>query len=57
MTNLSLIEILKSIQILLSIAATLDYKIWKMDFKTTFLNGYLEETIYMVQLYGLFMES
>ncbi|GKF17525.1 retrotransposon protein, putative, ty1-copia subclass, partial [Tanacetum coccineum] len=26
-----------------------DYEIWKMDVKTTFLNGYLDEDIYMVQ--------
>ena len=39
----------KSICILLSIVACLDYEIWKMDVKTTFLNGYLEESIYMMQ--------
>ena len=35
--------------ILLSIAAHYDYEIWQMEIKTTFLNGYLEETIYMEQ--------
>ena len=40
---------LKSIRILLSIAAALDYEIWQMDVKTAFLNGHLEEIIYMVQ--------
>nr|GEU33386.1 reverse transcriptase [Tanacetum cinerariifolium] len=29
-----------------------DYEIWKMDIKITFLNGYLNEDIYMVQLEG-----
>nr|GEU76013.1 hypothetical protein [Tanacetum cinerariifolium] len=39
----------RAIRILLSIAAFYDYKIWQMDVKTTFLNGYLDEDIYMVQ--------
>ena len=43
------VAILKSIRILLSIIACLDYEIWKMDVKTAFLNGYLEEIIYMMQ--------
>ena len=43
------IAMLKSICILLSIAACLNYEIWQMDVKTTFLNGYLEERIYMMQ--------
>ncbi|GJS77924.1 retrotransposon protein, putative, ty1-copia subclass [Tanacetum coccineum] len=29
-----------------------DYEIWQMDVKTTFLNGYLDEDIYMVQPEG-----
>ena len=45
----SLVAMLKSIRILLSIAAIHDYEIWKMDVKTTFLNGHLDETIYMDQ--------
>ena len=45
----SLVAMLKSIRILLSVAVSLDYEIWQMDVKTTFLNGYLEESIYMVQ--------
>ena len=40
---------LKPIRILLSIAAHLDYEIWKMNIKTMFLNGDLEENIYMMQ--------
>ena len=46
------VAMLKSIRILLSIAASLDYEIWQMDVKTAFLNGYLEESIYMVQPEG-----
>ena len=38
---------LSGLNILLSISACLDYEIWQMDVKTTFLNGYLEECIYM----------
>lgn len=45
----SLVTMLKSIHILLSIVACLDYEIYPMDVKTTFLNGYLEESIYMEQ--------
>ena len=41
--NFSPLAMIKSIIILLSIATYYDY------FKTTFLNGYLEENIYMMQ--------
>ena len=47
-----LVAIIKSIRIPLSIAAHMDYEIWQMDVKIAFLNGSLEETIYMVQLEG-----
>ena len=40
------IALLKSIRILLSINAMLDYEIWQMDVKTSFLKGYFEEDIY-----------
>ena len=43
---------LKSIWIILSIAAFHDYEIWQMDVKTAFLNGVLEETVFMTQLEG-----
>ncbi|GJZ60324.1 retrotransposon protein, putative, ty1-copia subclass [Tanacetum coccineum] len=43
---------IRAIRILISIAAYYDYEIWKMDVKTTFLNGYLDEDIYMVQPEG-----
>ena len=35
------IAMLKSIRILLAVATHYDYEIWKMDVKTTFLNGNL----------------
>ncbi|GKC30665.1 retrotransposon protein, putative, ty1-copia subclass [Tanacetum coccineum] len=43
---------IRAIRILLAIAAFYDYKIWKMDVKTTFLNGHLSEDVYMVQPEG-----
>ena len=43
----SLVAMLKSIRILLAIAAYHDYEIWQMDVKTTFLNGSLLEDVYM----------
>ena len=42
----------KSIRILLSTAVSLDLEIWQMDVKTAFLNGSLDESIYMMQLEG-----
>ncbi|KAL8116714.1 hypothetical protein AgCh_023023 [Apium graveolens] len=51
------IVMLKSIRILLSITAHLDYEIWQMDVKTAFLNGSLEETIYMQQPKGFIKEG
>ena len=35
---------------MLAIAAFYDYEIWQMDVKTAFLNGFLEEELYMMQL-------
>ena len=43
------VAMLKSMRILLSITACLDYEFWQMDVKTAFLNGNLEEDIYMQQ--------
>ncbi len=43
---------LKSIRILLAIAAYYDYEIWQMDVKTAFLNGYIEEDVFMEQPKG-----
>nr|GEU30775.1 hypothetical protein [Tanacetum cinerariifolium] len=43
----------RAIRIIISIATFYDYEIWKMDVKTAFLNGYLDEDIYMVQPEGL----
>ncbi|GKB11393.1 retrotransposon protein, putative, ty1-copia subclass [Tanacetum coccineum] len=43
---------IRAIRILISIATYYDYEIWQMDIKTAFLNGYLDEDIYMVQPEG-----
>nr|GEW63550.1 hypothetical protein [Tanacetum cinerariifolium] len=43
---------IRAIRILIAIAAFYDYEIWKMNVKTAFLNGYLDEDIYMVQPEG-----
>ena len=37
---------------MLAIAAFYDYEIWQMDVKTAFLNGFLEEKLYMMQPEG-----
>jgi Reverse transcriptase (RNA-dependent DNA polymerase) len=39
----------QSIRILLAIFIFYDYKIWQIDIKTAFLNGVLDEDVYMVQ--------
>ncbi|GJY69707.1 retrotransposon protein, putative, ty1-copia subclass [Tanacetum coccineum] len=43
---------IRAIRILLAITAFYDYEIWKMDVKTTFLNGHLSEDVNMVQPEG-----
>ncbi|WVZ51632.1 hypothetical protein U9M48_002756 [Paspalum notatum var. saurae] len=47
------VAMLKSIQILLAIAAYHDYEVWQMDVKTAFLNGNLSEDVYMTQPEGV----
>src|ERR1041384_7715300 len=46
------VAMIKSIRILLAIAAYHDYEIWQMDVETAFLNGNIEEEFYMMQLEG-----
>nr|GEX24373.1 hypothetical protein [Tanacetum cinerariifolium] len=41
------VEYIRAIRILIAIAAYYDYEIWQMDVKTAFLNGYLNEEVYM----------
>ena len=51
------VAMIKSIRILLAMAAYLDYEIWQMDVKTAFLNGFLKEDIYMEQPRGFTSEA
>ncbi|KAA0051500.1 gag/pol protein [Cucumis melo var. makuwa] len=51
------VAMIKSIRIILSIATFYDYEIWHMDVKTTFLNGNLKESIYMVQPEGFIQKG
>ena len=46
------VAMLKSVRILLAIAAYHDYEIWQMDVKTAFLNGNLLKDVYMTQPEG-----
>ncbi|KAM2132483.1 hypothetical protein ACFX1Q_013870 [Malus domestica] len=55
--NFSPVAMIKSIRILLAIAPYHDYEIWQMDVKTAFLNGYLEEELYMTQPEGFMFKS
>ena len=48
---------LKSIRILLAIAAHYDYEIWQMDVKIDFLDGSLTEKVYMIQPEGFISGS
>jgi len=43
---------LESIRILLSVACHLDFKLYQMDVKSAFLNGVLQEEVYVEQLKG-----
>ena len=42
----------KSVRIMLAVAAFFDYEIWQMDVKMAFLNGDIEEELYMMQPKG-----
>jgi hypothetical protein len=46
------VAMLKSIRILLAIAAFYNYEIWQMDVKMAFLNRNLSEDVYMIQSEG-----
>ena len=48
---------LKSIRNLLAIVAHYDYEVWQMDVKNAFLNGYIEEDIFMEQRKGFESEE
>src|SRR3954467_11170872 len=56
-TTSSPVAMLKSIRIILAIAAHFDYEIWQMDVKTAFLNGILTEDVYMMQPEGFSIQT
>ena len=43
---------MKSIRIVLGMACILDMKLYQMDVKTAFLNGYLKEEVFVAQPKG-----
>ena len=55
--TLSPVAMLKSIRILLTIAAHYDYEVWHMNVKITFLNRYIEEDIFMEKPKGFESEE
>nr|GEV07359.1 retrotransposon protein, putative, Ty1-copia subclass [Tanacetum cinerariifolium] len=50
-TFFSVVDII-TIRILIAMAVFYDYEIWQMDVKNAFLNGYLNEEVYMEQTKG-----
>ena len=46
----SLVAMLKCVRIMLAVATF--YEIWQMDVKTTYLNGFIKEELYMIQPEG-----
>nr|GEW63869.1 hypothetical protein [Tanacetum cinerariifolium] len=48
---------IRAIRILIAIAAYYGYEIWQMDVKTAFLNGYLNEEVYMEQPMVLLIQN
>ncbi|GJZ55831.1 retrotransposon protein, putative, ty1-copia subclass, partial [Tanacetum coccineum] len=48
---------IRAIRILIAITTFYDYKIWQMDVKTAFLNGYLFEEVYMEQPKGYLTDA
>nr|GEV78000.1 hypothetical protein [Tanacetum cinerariifolium] len=50
--TLSHITDIRVVRVRIAITAFYDYEIWQMDIKNAFLNGYLDEDIYMVQPRG-----
>ena len=46
------VAMLKSVRIMLAVAAFYDYEIWQMDVKTAFLNVFFKEELYMMKPEG-----
>ena len=50
--NFALVAHLASIRLLMAFAYTLRFKLYKMDVKSAFMNGYLNEEVYVAQPNG-----
>ena len=48
----ALVACMESIRILLALTCHLKFKLYQMDLKTTFLNEFLKEDVYVAQLKG-----
>ena len=53
----SLVACLETIRLLISLAAQNQRRIFQMDVKSVFLNGYLEEELYVEQPIGYVVEG
>lgn len=51
----SLVDRLESIRIFLALVIYKNFKVYQMDVKSTFLNGKLEEQVYVAQLDGFIL--
>ena len=50
--TLALVDRLESIQLLMEFACTLRFRLYQMDGKSSFINGYLNEEVFMAQPKG-----
>ena len=50
--TLALVDRLESIQLLMAFACTLQFRLYQMDGKSAFINGYLNEEVFMAQPKG-----
>jgi len=50
--SFALVACVESIRILLALACHLKFKLYQMDVKTVFLNGFLKESVYIAQPEG-----
>ena len=53
----ALVDRLETIRLLISLAAQNQWRIFQMDVKSAFLNGYLEEELYVKQPIGNVVEG
>ena len=51
------IALMETIRLLISLAAQMKWRIFQLDVKSAFLNGYLEEDVYVEQPMGFVIEG